>query len=706
MAAPAHAPGLVWAALPSGFGAQTLAADGNGLLLAGTVGAQQRCATVAVTAATMQASAPVVASPPTGADEVTQPCAREVTVDIWLVVRFKDMGAVTLALATRSALTAPLRLGPVVATLKGNWGLAHDGDVVAANGLVWVYDDGTKPMSVVRVSAATGRAEGRFPVPGLGYDPLMAADDDGLWIGPSQGWGGGKGARLYRIGPEAKRPTVARLFNGALQWLDASGYRLWAGVVSPSPRLSESVWLLDGTGARRVFSTPAPGLPGPEVAYAMVGDLAQGLYTLDGDLSAPVDSDDCAGHLDVVEVDPGTGAQRVVGRMSVRSPIPWVPCGWNSLGNSQAAIVGHDLYFLWDVSPLSEGGYTRLYELPLGHVGDGAPRRAPRGIGPARTTGLVTVTPKEPQALAVAPDGTLFVVDTGRDQVLRLVAGGRFVVVAGDGRRGFSGNGGPALDAELRLSGASGVAVSPSGTVYFSDTGNGRVRAVLPDGEIETVAGGGHQALPARPGTEIAALSAALGPAGGLTFGPGHQLYVAANFIVRLSPAGTLAWVAGSRSGGPGVCGPTSCAVRQENFDGASGLAFEGNGTLVVASSNFPGAGFALGLVRPDGHVGDLGAMRGEGGRAPAISSGPEGSVICAGQIGFYRLADGSQALGPIANAGAFDRALGEPFFGGDGVAVSPSGQIYADTSPLANQTPNAIAELFPSGQAQVIWKS
>jgi hypothetical protein len=201
-----------------------------------------------------------------------------------------------------------------------------------------------------------------------------------------------------------------------------------------------------------VFSTPAPGLPGPEVAYAMVGDLAQGLYTLDGDLSAPVDSDDCSGHLDVVEVNPSTGAQSVVDRVSVHSPIPWVPCGWNFLSNGQAAIVGHDLYFLWDVSPASEGGYTRLYELPLGPAGDGVPRPVPLQMGPART-GLVTVRPEQPQALTVAPDGTLFVVDTGRDQVLRLVAGGRFVVFAGDGRRGFSGDGGPAVDAELRLSG-------------------------------------------------------------------------------------------------------------------------------------------------------------------------------------------------------------------------------------------------------------
>lgn len=316
------------------------------------------------------------------------------------------------------------------------------------------------------------------------------------------------------------------------------------------------------------------------------------------------------------------------------------------------------------------------------------------------------VLPEQPQALAVAPDGTLYVVDTGRDQVLRLDAGGRFVVVAGDGRRGFSGDGGPAVRAELRLSGASGLALSPNGIVYLSDTGNGRVRAVLPDGDIETVAGGGQSALSASPRRRVDAHSASLGSPTGLTFGPGRQLYIAANFIVRLGPGGDLAWVAGSRSGAPGACGPTSCTVGEENFDSAAGLAFEGNGTLVVASDNFPGAGFALGQVRPDGHIGDIGAMRGEGGRAPAISAGPAGSVICAAQVGFYRVDDGGHVPKPISNAGAFDRALGEPFFGGDGIGAGPSGQIYADTSPLANGTPYAIAELFPSGRAQVIWKS
>ena len=443
----------------------------------------------------MRPSAPVLAPLPAGAQQVTQPCAREVTADSWLVVTFKKMDAVTLALAVRATPTAPLRLGPVVATLKGNWALAHDGDVVAANGLAWVYDDDTRPMSVLRVSATTGRLEGRFPVPGLGYDPLMAADDDGLWIGPSQGWGGGKGASLYRVGPQAKRATVARRFNGALQWLDASGYRLWAGVAAPPPRLTEAVWLLDGANAQRVFSMPAPGLPGPEVAYAMVGDLADGLYTLDGDLSAAVDSDDCSGQLDVVRVDPSTGAQRVVERMSVHSHIPSVSCGWNSLGNSQAAIVGHDLYFLWDYSAGSEGGYTRLYELPLSPANDGASRYGLAGIpntasasphlgatvtrGASAINGAV-VTPKQPDALAFGASGELYLVDAARDQVLTSASPYHsFRAFAGSGATGFFGDGGPAVRAELSLSRGSGITVGPGGTVFIVDSSNHRVREVL-----------------------------------------------------------------------------------------------------------------------------------------------------------------------------------------------------------------------------------
>ncbi|HTW07436.1 MAG TPA: hypothetical protein VME46_08000 [Acidimicrobiales bacterium] len=106
-----------------------------------------------------------------------------------------------------------------------------------------------------------------------------------------------------------------------------------------------------------------------------------------------------------------------------------------------------------------------------------------------------SVAPEEPQALATGPDGCLYIVDTGRDEVLQRLPDGGFVVVAGDGKRGFSGYGGPAVDARLTLDGDSGIAIGANGTVYIAGSGNDRARGVLPNGTIETVAGGGQVGL-------------------------------------------------------------------------------------------------------------------------------------------------------------------------------------------------------------------
>jgi len=105
------------------------------------------------------------------------------------------------------------------------------------------------------------------------------------------------------------------------------------------------------------------------------------------------------------------------------------------------------------------------------------------------------VTPKAPYALAVAPNGDLLIVDSSRDQILRHLPSGKFRVIAGSGKRGFSGDGGQAVRAELDIENNSGIAVAKDGTVYFSDSGNGRVRDVLPNGIIKTILGGGTRLL-------------------------------------------------------------------------------------------------------------------------------------------------------------------------------------------------------------------
>jgi hypothetical protein len=161
-----------------------------------------------------------------------------------------------------------------------------------------------------------------------------------------------------------------------------------------------------------------------------------------------------------------------------------------------------------------------------------------------------SVAPKEPEALAAGLAGRLYIVDTRRDEVLERLPDGKFAVVAGDGKTGYSGDGRPAVDARLALGADSGIAVGANGTLYIADSGNDRVRSVLPNGIIETVAGGGHVALsttkpvPARD----ASLNEPNGSVAGLAIGPDDQLYFAINSgVYRLAPNGELYW--GGRRG-------------------------------------------------------------------------------------------------------------------------------------------------------------
>ena len=66
---------------------------------------------------------------------------------------------------------------------------------------------------------------------------------------------------------------------------------------------------------------------------------------------------------------------------------------------------------------------------------------------------------------------------------------GAITTLAGTGLAGFSGDGGPA--AQAQLASPYGVAADMAGNIYIADLGNARVRRVGLDGNITTVAGGG-----------------------------------------------------------------------------------------------------------------------------------------------------------------------------------------------------------------------
>ena len=104
-----------------------------------------------------------------------------------------------------------------------------------------------------------------------------------------------------------------------------------------------------------------------------------------------------------------------------------------------------------------------------------------------------------PSGVAVAPNGDVYVEDGNRVRKVS-AADGIISTVAGDGRTGSSGNGGPAVRASLDFAntghGVGGlsdsIALGPDGALYLAETGNNEVQKVsLATGVITTVVGPG-----------------------------------------------------------------------------------------------------------------------------------------------------------------------------------------------------------------------
>jgi trimeric autotransporter adhesin len=94
-----------------------------------------------------------------------------------------------------------------------------------------------------------------------------------------------------------------------------------------------------------------------------------------------------------------------------------------------------------------------------------------------------------PVDVAVAPDGSVYIADYGNHKIRKVSPSGIISTVAGTGTAGYSGDGGPGTSAQL--SSPAGVAVDPVGNVYIADGGNNRIRRLDTAGVITTVAGTG-----------------------------------------------------------------------------------------------------------------------------------------------------------------------------------------------------------------------
>ncbi len=84
----------------------------------------------------------------------------------------------------------------------------------------------------------------------------------------------------------------------------------------------------------------------------------------------------------------------------------------------------------------------------------------------------------DPEGLTVDPAGNIFIADEDNQRVREVTTDGKINTVAGNGTKNFAGDGGPSTNSAVFL--PEGVAAGPGGTIYFVDSGNHRIRVLTP----------------------------------------------------------------------------------------------------------------------------------------------------------------------------------------------------------------------------------
>ena len=176
--------------------------------------------------------------------------------------------------------------------------------------------------------------------------------------------------------------------------------------------------------------------------------------------------------------------------------------------------------------------------------------------------------------IAVDAAGDLYIVESFHHVVRRVDAAGMITTVAGNGRRGYSGDGGPATEAALFH--PRDVAVDAVGNIYVA-LANHVVRRIDPEGVITTVAGNGR---PGHSGDGGPADAAQLWGPSGLALDPEGNLYVGEFARVRkIDAAGTITTIAGTgTSGYSGDGGPAT----EAEIGQVGAVAVDASGNLYI----------------------------------------------------------------------------------------------------------------------------
>ncbi|MBV9401554.1 MAG: hypothetical protein JO062_26500 [Bryobacterales bacterium] len=315
-----------------------------------------------------------------------------------------------------------------------------------------------------------------------------------------------------------------------------------------------------------------------------------------------------------------------------------------------------------------------------------------------------------PWRVTMDPAGNLYIADAGNDRIRKLAPNGIITTIAGNGQPGYSGDGGAATAATLRI--PEQAELDAFGNLYIADTGNNVIRKVDTSGIITTVAGNGFGAgignstgNGAYAGDGGPAPKAELNLPVSIAITADEQIYISDqqnNVIRKVDTKGTITTVAGNGifgSGGDG--GPATKA----EFAYPAGVALDAAGNLYITDVNNDSLRILLtngniNIVAGNGKPG----LTGDGGPATAaelntprqVAVGTFGDVYIAdaGNNAIRKLTPAAPTVGETVNAFGNIRILAaNTWVTIKGENLAPAGDIrtWRASDFVNNQMPTSL---------------
>jgi sugar lactone lactonase YvrE len=220
--------------------------------------------------------------------------------------------------------------------------------------------------------------------------------------------------------------------------------------------------------------------------------------------------------------------------------------------------------------------------------------------------------------VAVDATGNLLIADVSNNRIRKVATNGIITTVAGNGTYGYFGDGGAATNATLSYPG--GVAVDAAGNMLIADTDNSRIRKVLTNGIITTVAGNGTSGYFGDGG---AATNAGLHSPSAVAVDATGDLFIADYGNSRIRIVGTNGIITTVAGNGIDSYSGDGGAATDAGLSYPGGVALDTTGDLFIADSG--------GHVRKVVIQGPIlvlsNVSSGNAGAYDVVVSGPYGSV-------------------------------------------------------------------------------